>query len=242
MGGIAQAAGAVASASIQAGATKTAANDQLQAANNSLNFEKQTYQTQQTNAAPYLQEGQQGLNALNSTASFSAPTEQQAENTPDYQFQLQQGQQALQRAQAATGITGGGAAKEIAQYSQGLADSNYQQTYQNALNTYDTNLGKTVTEANMGLAANNQAASAAQNFGNNAASISEQQGNAAAAGATGLGNALSGLSSSLSSIPGLNALFSTSSYDDDDSSGWVESDSGDNPGAENNWGNTLAFG
>ena len=77
-------------------------------------------------------------NALNPTA-FQAPTAEQAAATPGYQFALGQGLQALQRNQAATGGLGGAAAKEAEQYGQGLASTNYQQAYSNALGAYGTN-------------------------------------------------------------------------------------------------------
>jgi hypothetical protein len=80
------------------------------------------------------------LNALN-PGGFQAPTAEQAAATPGYQFQFDQGLQALQRSQAATGITGGGAAKAAEQFGQGLASTNYQNAYNNALTQYQTNLG-----------------------------------------------------------------------------------------------------
>lgn len=73
--------------------------------------------------------------------TFQAPTAEQAAATPGYQFAFDQGLQALQRSQAATGITGGGAAKAAQQYGQGLASTNYQQAYGNALQAYSTNQG-----------------------------------------------------------------------------------------------------
>jgi hypothetical protein len=76
--------------------------------------------------------------ALNPSA-FQAPTAEQAAAMPGYQFAYDQGLQALQRSQAATGITGGGAAKAAEQYGQGLASTNYQQAYNNALQAYGTN-------------------------------------------------------------------------------------------------------
>src|SRR5581483_5874836 len=54
------------------------------------------------------------------------------ENSPQYQFQLQQGQQALQRQLAASGgIEGGGALKQLNAYSQGVASQAYQQAFNN---------------------------------------------------------------------------------------------------------------
>jgi hypothetical protein len=77
--------------------------------------------------------------------TFQAPTAEQAAATPGYQFQFDQGLQALQRSQAATGALGGGAAKAAQQYGQGLASTNYQQAYGNALQAYNTNQGAAQT-------------------------------------------------------------------------------------------------
>ena len=52
---------------------------------------------------------------------------------------MQQGLQALQRNNAATGQLGGAATKEAEQYGQGLASTNYQQAYNNALQGFNTN-------------------------------------------------------------------------------------------------------
>jgi uncharacterized protein YjbJ (UPF0337 family) len=60
---------------------------------------------------------------------------------PGAQFRMQQGQQALERSAAAHGGSlGGGALKELANYSQGLAS----QEYQNAFNRWDTTRNTTL--------------------------------------------------------------------------------------------------
>ena len=70
---------------------------------------------------------------------FVAPTAAEAAQTPGYEFTLGQGEQALQNSAAASGgLLSGGTAKGIADYAEGLADTTYQQTYQNALQQYET--------------------------------------------------------------------------------------------------------
>ena len=72
--------------------------------------------------------------------TFQAPTAAEAMATPGYGFQLQQGQQAIQRqAAAAGGLNSGATAKSLDAYSQGLASTYYQQAYNNAQSTYNTN-------------------------------------------------------------------------------------------------------
>lgn len=162
----------------QAGAVKSAANTQAQAADyaanlqsqstaNALGFQKTQYGNTEAALAPYQQAGAGALNQLvagtqaggnllaapaYNNAAFAAPDPNQVANTPAYQFALQQGQQALQRAQASTGITGGGAAKAIDQYSQGLASQQYTNAYNQALSTYNTNSANSLTNYQTGVA------------------------------------------------------------------------------------------
>ncbi len=145
------------------------------------------------NLNPYLQAGQQGIAGLSQAfapggslaGSFKAPTAAEAEATPGYQFQMQQGLKALNSSQAAQGLTAsGGALKALTQYGQGLASTNYQNTYNNALQSYQTNFGNTLnglgTLAGYGQNANNQAINlggqfnqAAQNYGGQYANLSQ---------------------------------------------------------------------
>ena len=101
---------------------------------------------QQASQSPYTQAGAGAVTQLSNllgspgggwNQSFQAPTAAQAAATPGYQFQLQQGQQALQNSAAARGgLLSGGTAKALDQYSQGLASTDYQQTYNNAFQNY----------------------------------------------------------------------------------------------------------
>lgn len=163
-----------------AGAATNAAIGGTTGANNTLS---QLFGQQQQNLNPYLAAGQQGVMGLADafapggqlTQQFQAPTAEEAANTPGYQFQLQQGLQALQRSAAAQGsLQGGGTLKGITQYAQGLASTNYQNAYNNAFNTFQTNHNNTLQGlqalTGVGQNANAQYNSASQNYGNQAAS------------------------------------------------------------------------
>lgn len=79
----------------------------------------------------------QGFLAQTWNTPFVAPTADQAAQMPGYQFQLQQGQQALENSAAARGgLLSGGTAKALDQYSQGLASTDYQNLYNQALTQY----------------------------------------------------------------------------------------------------------
>jgi len=141
----------------------------------------QIYNSESSNLSPYLQAGQQGATSLASALApggslagqFTAPDPNSVSSTPEYQFQLQQGLQALQRSSAATGsLQGGGLAKSLDQYSQGLASTSYQNAYNNSLNTFQTNHQNTLQGlqalTGLGTTATGQLNNAAQNYGNQA--------------------------------------------------------------------------
>lgn len=145
------------------------ANDQL-----AYGFERQT---QQLN--PYLDAGRQGLSYLTAaygpggelSGKFAAPTAEEAAATPGFRFQLDQGNQALQRSAAAGGgLQSGGTLKALDQYSQGLASTYYQNAYNNALRTFQTNrdntLGGYLALTGIGQNALSQYNTASQNYGN----------------------------------------------------------------------------
>lgn len=145
-------------------AASKAAQQQQQAALNASNFAKnnqnqalgdigQNLNSQLGALAPYEQAGKSALGNLsdllgtpgqgllqNWDQSFQAPTAAQAAATPGYQFAVQQGNKALQASAAARGgLLSGGTAKALDQYNQGLADTNYQQVYNNAFQNYQQN-------------------------------------------------------------------------------------------------------
>lgn len=68
---------------------------------------------------------------------FVAPTLQQAEENPGYKFQLQQGEQALQSSAAAQGgLVSAGEGKALTEFGQGLAQTDYQNVFNNSLTQY----------------------------------------------------------------------------------------------------------
>jgi hypothetical protein len=152
--------GDVISGIMGSGAAKKAAGAQENAAQqalgvsqtnqaNSIGTQQNATLQQGANAAPYTSAGAGAANQLSSllgspgggwNQSFQAPTAAQAAATPGYQFQLQQGENALQNSAAANGgLLSGNEAAAQQQYGQGLASTNYQQTYNNAFQNYQQN-------------------------------------------------------------------------------------------------------
>ncbi len=148
IGGIAS----IGSASIQAGAAQSAQQLQYQEQQQALQFQKQQWQTQQTNMAPWLQQGQGAVRTLGNlqnqalsgqgplapwTQQFQAPTIQQAEQEPGYQFALQQGTNALTNSAAASGnLLTGNTGEALQQYGQQAGQQDYQNVYNRALQQY----------------------------------------------------------------------------------------------------------
>lgn len=239
MSGIATA--VVGAAVIGGVASNVAANKQASAARHSADLQTQQWQTTQDNLAPYMNLGSATINPLMSAmgynvtnnddgtysiggtdpnnplqqkfsyGNFTAPTEQQAQQTPGYQFTLNQGLKATQNSAAARGLgTSGAALKGASTFATGLADSTYNDVYNRALQTYNSNYStaKDVYSTNYNSAANNvNRLQGIVSNGQNAAATTGSLGaatsaniantqlsgaNAQASGVVGTSNALSG--------------------------------------------------
>jgi len=143
----------------QAQAAQSAAQTQANAANYAANLQNQQFQTNQQNLAPYMSLGAAAIPQLISSLGYTPQTNSSGQltglngqgfqfnpsnlaQTPGYQFTLNQGLQQLQNANSSTGQNLSGAQqKGMSNYITGLANQTYNQQYQNALSTYNTNAG-----------------------------------------------------------------------------------------------------
>lgn len=134
-------------AGTQANAANAATAAQQTDQQASLAEQKREFDLNQANQAPFLKAGQGAVTQLSDLMNnggfpswdktFSAPTADQARQTPGYQFALQQGEGAIENSAAARGgLLSGNTLNAEQQYGQGLADTNYQQVYNNALQQY----------------------------------------------------------------------------------------------------------
>ena len=201
-----------------------------------MDLYKQIYDEQKAQQAPYLQQGQAAIGKLGSLMGGTDPFESYLQksglqggldaylkqkgvsnygflNSPQYQFLLKQGQQALDRSAAARGMGYSGAQMKAAQqFGQGLASQQYDNEYNSAakeyFNKYDQERGQFGDYYNR-LAAlaqggqqavqatGNQGAQYGQNASNTLASLSNaqtnilgQQANARASGYAAQANAI----------------------------------------------------
>jgi hypothetical protein len=202
-GGITQANAAQAGASAQESKAQQAQALELQNQQAGIAAQNQVWSGTQAAEAPYQALGQTSANAYTNLLNnpFTAPTLTQAENTPGYQFNLQTGTQAINENAAATGnLNSGNTGVALQKFGQGLATTTYQQAYNNALQSYSTNLNAAGQGVNVGLNSTQQLGTFGQQNANNLsnlyltggqqqASQLNNQGAAIAAGDVGAANA-----------------------------------------------------
>lgn len=162
--GVGAAAGLAGSA-MQAGAASDAADTQAAAANRSADMQQAQWQQTQQNLRPFLDFGTSAINPLRSAMgydanwnldpnnilnqTFKAPTADEAAATPGYQFTLNNGLKAVQNSAAARGLgTSGAALRGAADYASGLANSTYNDVFNRALQTFNTNYGSAANRVN----------------------------------------------------------------------------------------------
>lgn len=202
-------------ASAQEQATQTAASiEKQQIANTQANFN-----VSKNNLQPYVNAGTGAETTLtNELPSLTAPVvmnESALQQTPGYQFNLTQGLKAVQNSAAARGLGVSGAAlKGGAAFATGLADSTYQNQFQNAVtnqtNAYNRLLGVVQTGANAGgaLAGASNTASAIETAGAGAVGGSViAGGNAAAAGYNAAGSAVNSAANSIAGYQLIKGLY-----------------------------------
>lgn len=195
---------------IGAGATifgaSQAAKAQTQAANTATNAQLQMFGIARQGMQPYIDAGVPAANLIKQFTNdpyFTQPvtmSEQDLENTPGYQFQLYQGQKAVQNGYAARGLGSSGAAlKGAASYVQGLAANTYAQQYAIAQDQRNQLVNRFYNLASLGAntAANqgNQAIQTGSNVGSNIIGA----GNANAAFYNTAGQSIAGAANNLAS-------------------------------------------
>lgn len=205
--------GAVASAGIGAMSSSNAASAQENAANNANATQLAMYNQTVQNEQPYMNAGSTALNTLTGQlGTLNTPmaiqpsinnTNWQQYMSPAYDFNLQQGQQALQNSQAAQdGVLSGAALKGLVSYTQNNANNafqnafnDYQTQYTNQFNQYQTQnqniYNRLAGLAQLGQNAASQTGSQATQTGANVAQTQIGAGNAAAAADVGIGNSIS---------------------------------------------------
>lgn len=216
-------------ASTQAKAAGAAAELQHEDAQAALQFQQKEWETQQQNLEPWLAAGKGALGNLQAilaqpgqgwNQTFTAPTAEQAAEYPGYQFQLHEGEQALQNSAAAKGALYSGNTQEaLARYAENAAQSDYGNVYNQAFQQYLQGYGEHQNQLNRLSALAGVGQTAATNLGQEGQAASGNVGNilltsgaqqaqdiqnaaaAQASGYVGGANAWSGALGSASNLP-----------------------------------------
>lgn len=200
MGAVATIAAVGAGASIYS--SNKAASAQRKAAGQASATEQNAFNTAQQNLAPYNQFGQAAANQLSTQLpDLTKPvnlTQAALEATPGYQFNLSQGLKSVQNDATARGWGVSGAAqKGAANFASGLANTTYQQQFQNAVtnqqNTYNRLLGIAGLGENAAAGVGNAALGTAGEIGGNILGA----GSATAASDTAIGKSINGAGQSI---------------------------------------------
>jgi len=209
-GGIIAGVGAIGGALISSNAAQGAANTESNAAANASQVQQNMFNTEEANAQPWLASGQSNLATLNAdmpdlTRQFTMADFQ---SNPGYQFQLGQGEQAMQRSAAAAGmLNSSGTQQGLNNYAQGMANTDYQQALTNFTNNQQQRYNMLSGLSSQGLSAANMTNQVGMNAANNISSNIMGSANAQAAGQIGTANAISsGINGGINSYMGYSAM------------------------------------
>lgn len=209
-------AGSVVSSVIGGRASKSAAQTQANTAREQMELQKEIFDIQNAQQAPYRAQGYNALSQIGSllpgqytkydaegkpigTATGTGYLTREFTNqdlnqylAPNYQFQLEQGLGATRNAaNVGGGLLGGNTQRGLIDYTQNFA----QNAYGNAFNQFQTQRGNIYNTlasiAGIGQTAQNQTNQMAQNYGTNVANLATGSAAAQAAGIVGAANAYS---------------------------------------------------
>ena len=183
IGGALSAGGALLGANQISGATKDAAALASGSADRSIDLQRQMFEQNQANQAPYLAAGR---NALGRITTGMAPGGEFSKSfsmndftaDPGYGFRMSEGLKAMERNAAARGgLISGAALKAGARYGQDMAS----QEYTNAFNRYQTNRGNQLAPlqslAGIGQTTVNNLANVGANYASNVGNIGRDAAN-----------------------------------------------------------------
>lgn len=184
--------GAVAATAV---GSMTASDAQDAAGGKAIATQKQYYDDAQQDLSPYMDLGKQGesdlSSRLNELTSPISMNESDLEQTPGYQFNLNQGLKSVQNSAAARGLGSSGAAmKGAASYATGLADSTYQNQFNNAVTNQSNAFNRLMGVTSLGANSANSLANYGITTGTGVASTQVGIGNANAAADNAIGSSV----------------------------------------------------
>jgi hypothetical protein len=184
------------------------------------------FNTEQANEAPYMQTGagaagqlnnllgigsqSSGTNAAGAYGSLNAPFNAQTfqQQSPQYQFNLQQGAQGtLNQSASSQGAESGAALSGLMSFNQGYANNAYNSAFQNYQTQQNNVFNRLSGLATLGSNAGSNSATGASQFSSSIGNTTSSIGASQAAGTVGAANAITGgLTSGANAFYGQNAL------------------------------------
>ena len=185
----------VGSAVVGAGASIAGSSMQAKSTKKASDVQERMFQQTREDLLPYNEAGQDATKQLsNRLTELTSPIvmdQATLEKTPGYQFNLTQGLKAAQNSAAARGLgTSGAALKGASTFATGLADSTYQNQWNNANTNQANAYNRLMGVAQLGESAAAQTGAYATQTGQSIGNNLIQGGNAQAAGLTGAANSL----------------------------------------------------
>lgn len=214
--------GSVLSAGASMIGSSSAADAQMSAADSASRVQMEMFNKIQQNLKPYMDYGGNAWKRLNEQAGtgsnnplgsalLQAPSmnfnQSMLEATPGYKFNLEQGLKGVQNAAAARGLGSSGAAlKGAAGFATGLADSTYQNQFNNAVTNQTNQFNRLLSLANVGQSSAAGVGDAGMQTAANIGANTIGAGNAAAGSYMNMARSVGNAGSSISNLYMTNSL------------------------------------
>ena len=181
----------------QAKAAGKASDATLEATRETNALKKEMFDIQRADQEPWMRAGTQALQHIQETPDFDFGKEQFFTD-PSYEWRINEGINALDRSAASRGrILSGAQDRAVTRYGQGVASQEYQNAFNRAKTTYDTNLNTQKSLAGVGQQATNIVGQAGSNMANSVGNTlmqgTAQSNNFLTAGATAKANSYTGM-------------------------------------------------
>lgn len=151
----------------QTEASAEATRQQMLASDKNLLFQQSLFDQQKELQRPWQEAGTQALAKIQDNPAFSFSASDFTAS-PAYQWNVQQGVNALDMSASSRGkLLSGAQDKAITNYGQQQAKNEYQNQYNNALQTYNTNLNTQKSLAGIGQESTNNIQNASNTYGQN---------------------------------------------------------------------------
>jgi hypothetical protein len=179
------------SSKAQSKASQRASDAQVQANRETIEFQREVFDQQREDNAPWREIGTEALGQLQrgiASGKFD-PSNFRFEEDPGYQFRLSEGVNALDKSAAARGMLQSGAQqKALTRFGQDFASNEYANAYARNAGQKVTNFNQLASLSNVGQVANQADANARTNMANQVTQSTLATGNAIAQNYMNQGN------------------------------------------------------